>query len=427
MLAIVTTHPIQYQTPIWLALAKDGSVPFEVWYLTDHGMRPSLDQEFGKTFAWDIETLYGYPYRLLTTARRASPTSFWHCRLVERLEDRVRRSGVKAVWIQGWQVAAYWQAVRHAKAAGAEAWLRAESNDLAPKPAWKRPLRRLLLRRLFAAVDRFLYIGSANKRLYQDFGIPDTRLYAAPYSVDNDRFARQAAELRPRRRELRRRLGIADDDFCVLFCGKLIPKKRPRDLVLAAQRLRSDGRLRNIHLLFVGTGKLGEDLRRSCDVAVDFDQDRLSPPTVAGSQLRNGSERPLASFAGFLNQTEISRAYVAADCLVLPSDHGETWGIVVNEAMASGLPCMVSRACGCAEDLAGDEFSFSLGDVDALADKLATVHASRPCPPSRALPGIEDSVSAIKRAYFDLRSQRDGARARLEQSYPPGAGAHHAE
>src|SRR5436190_1105713 len=108
MLAILTTHPIQYQVPIWQTLAKEGRIPFEVWYLTDHGTRPSLDQEFGKIFSWDIDTLSGYAYRFIETAEGASPITVWKCRLRERLRERLRRSHVKALWVQGWQVAAYW-------------------------------------------------------------------------------------------------------------------------------------------------------------------------------------------------------------------------------------------------------------------------------------------------------------------------------
>ena len=86
---------------------------------------------------------------------------------------------------------------------------------------------------------------------------------------------------------------------------------------------------------------------------------------------RNG---PNASFVGFLNQSEISRAYVAADCLVLPSDAKETWGLVVNEAMASGLPCIVSNACGCAEDLVEPirpDLCYPVGDISALERAMA--------------------------------------------------------
>ena len=79
------------------------------------------------------------------------------------------------------------------------------------------------------------------------------------------------------------------------------------------------------------------------------------------------------TFTGFLNQSEIIRAYVASDCLVLPSDYGETWGLVVNEAMACGLPAIVSDRVGCGPDLVKEGVTgsvFPFGDVDTLAEKL---------------------------------------------------------
>jgi glycosyltransferase involved in cell wall biosynthesis len=401
MLAIITTHPIQYQVPIWQALAKEGRVPFEVWYLTNHGTQPSLDRGFGKKFSWDIDTLVGYPYTLMETREGAAPDTFWKCSLREQLRERLRQNDVKALWIQGWQVAAYWQAVREAKAVGVEVWLRGESNDLAPTQIWKRPLKQMALGYLFRRVDRFLYIGTANKRLYLSFGVPEMRLIPAPYAVDNVRFAKQAAALRSQRVELRRRWGIADGAFCVLFCGKFIAKKRPIDLIAAAQVLRSDGRLPNIHLLFVGSGELDRELRRSCQVVYDAETGGalgFAPTTPSESR----AVEPPASFAGFLNQTEISRAYVAADCLVLPSDHRETWGLVVNEALASELPCLVSDACGCAEDLVGQKLSFPMGDWQALAAKLEQLSHGRPCQSSRRLPSVTDSVAAVSRAYEQI-------------------------
>jgi glycosyltransferase involved in cell wall biosynthesis len=381
MLAIVTTHPIQYQTPIWRALAVDGRVPFEVWYITRHGVEVSLDQEFGTGFRWDIDTLSGYPHQFLKSTQGAVPWDFRKCRLNESLRNRLRRVGARAVWIQGWQVAGYWQAAREAKAAGAELWLRGESNDLTPTPGWKRPLKRIALGQLFSRVDRFLYIGSANRRLYRSFGIPESRLHPAPYAIDNQRFARQANALRSQRWELRRRWGIDDDAFCVLFCGKLIKKKRPMDVVEAARLLRSDGRLRNIHLLFAGSGELGGALRHACRVVHDAERETGKLPRAEESfSTRDGA--PVASFAGFLNQTKISRAYVAADCLVLPSEHGETWGLVVNEALASGTPAIASTSCGCTEDLlpsTSGRRSFVAGDVRGLAEALLTVRGADAC------------------------------------------------
>jgi glycosyltransferase involved in cell wall biosynthesis len=389
VLAILTTHPIQYQAPLWQALARDGRVPFEVWYMTDQGLRPSLDREFNKTFAWDRDTLSGYPHRFLEMAPGATPSSFLKSRLHESLKDRLRQSGVRALWIQGWQVAAYWQAVQQAKAASVEVWLRGESNDLAPVPHWKRPIKQLLLGQLFNHVDRFLYIGSANKRLYQKFGVPNDHLYAAPYAVDNKFFVKQAAALRIKRDELRRMWKISDDSFCVLFCGKFISKKRPMDLVRAARLLAEQGV--KIHVLFAGSGELGERLRQSCNVVYDaeiFD-------FVAA--ISGGSPHPTASFAGFLNQTEISRAYVAADCLVLPSDTGETWGLVVNEALASGLQCIASDSCGCTEDLLSftqEKRSYSVGDIHRLSEVLVSAQNIKYVP--------ENAVGVLKEHDFSV-------------------------
>ena len=78
-------------------------------------------------------------------------------------------------------------------------------------------------------------------------------------------------------------------------------------------------------------------------------------------------------FTGFLNQSQITEAYVASDALVLPSDGGETWGLVVNEAMACGRPCIVSDRVGCGPDLVIPQKTgsiFLLGDVGALANSM---------------------------------------------------------
>jgi glycosyltransferase involved in cell wall biosynthesis len=136
-----------------------------------------------------------------------------------------------------------------------------------------------------------------------------------------------------------------------------------------------------------------------CITQVAFDAESLEqayplPPLYNPA---SESSRPPASFCGFLNQTEISRAYVAADCLVLPSDYGETWGLVVNEALATGLPCLVSDACGCAEELAGEIGPFGLSNISMLASKLLDLArlANQPGKP----PTIAETVGSVVRAY----------------------------
>jgi glycosyltransferase involved in cell wall biosynthesis len=216
---------------------------------------------------------------------------------------------------------------------------------------------------LFRRIDRFFCIGSANRRLYQAYSVNDDRLYPAPYAVDNDRFAAQAECLKGQRAKLREEWKIPAAAFCILFCGKFIPKKRPFDVINAARVLIRNGSLPNLHLLFVGSGVLGGELRGACHVVWDAEKGGHVSTELCALDL------PRATFTGFLNQTEISKAYVAADCLVLPSNYGETWGLVVNEAMATGLPTIVSSACGCAEDIQREfatKISFEMGNIDEL-------------------------------------------------------------
>jgi glycosyltransferase involved in cell wall biosynthesis len=400
MLAILTTHPIQYQVPLWQALAREASVPFEVWYLTDHGVAPSYDVQFGKSFSWDLDTLGGYPSRFLRVNADTDVTRFNRVRLAEPLAKLFREKNVRALWVQGWQVRAYWQAVWEAHARGIPVWLRGESNDLAPVSVWKKPVKRTLLGKFFNRVNEFLYIGQANRRLYESFGVPADRLQPAPYCVDNERFARQAEGLRSQRAKIRREWNIPSDSLCVLFAGKFIAKKHPFDLIAAARgALQSLGR--PVHLLFAGSGELGEGIRRACHVVFDAE----SPKFIRRDEL-SGNGHPRASFTGFLNQTEISKAFVAADCLVLPSDHGETWGLIVNEAMASGLPCIASDACGCTEDLIApldEDFRFRLGDPVSMSKALASV-IERPASQARLREHVDKfnlsiSVHTVRRLY----------------------------
>ncbi|HVU32288.1 MAG TPA: glycosyltransferase [Opitutaceae bacterium] len=357
MLAIVTSHPIQYQAPLWRELAGDGSVPFEVWFLTPHAVAPSLDREFGQTFAWDLDLLSGYPHRFLDIEAGWRLDRFDGVRLKSTWTQLLRDSGVTALWIEGWRFRTLWAAVAAARALGIPVWLRGENNDLAPERLAKRLWKRIALRWYFARIDWFLCIGTANRRFYSRHGISADRMVAAPYCIDNARFSAASQTLRPTRPMIRGSWQVDPGAHCVLYCGKLIPKKRPQDLQAAVRRLgRVDGR--PVHILWVGDGELRNSLSRA----------------------REGAET-CSTFAGFLNQSQMPAAYVAADCVVLPSDYGETWGLVVNESLASGTPAIASNRCGCAEDLAapqGPAHVFPCGDVDALASSIASVLRSPP-------------------------------------------------
>ncbi|HEV8071813.1 MAG TPA: glycosyltransferase family 4 protein [Planctomycetaceae bacterium] len=426
MLAILTSHPIQYQVPIWQALAASGAIPFEVWYLTDHGVKPSRDVEFGKRFAWDLDLLSGYRHQFLKVDDDWDLKRFRGIRLRENLTERLHSQRVRALWIEGWRFSAFWKAVGAAKRNGVNVWMRGDSNDLKRERLWKRLPKRTILGRHLKRVDRFLCVGSANRRLYESYGIGRSKLISTPHCVDNDRFAEQAAESRRGRNDLRAKWRIPPNAFCFLFCGSFINLKRPLDLVEATKQLmQASGSQSPVHLLFVGGGQLGAELRRQCRVAFDADASAAvdgsqGTKAACGSVPREGATAeepsgsgafppiPDASFAGFLNQSEIASAYAAADAIVLPSE-SETWGLVVNEAMACGIPAVVSDHCGCAEDLPArvdKRLVFRCGDIDDLARAMGIALNAKT--PSEDIANAVDAhhlrhtVRAIEELYREL-------------------------
>jgi glycosyltransferase involved in cell wall biosynthesis len=404
MLAIVTTHPIQYQVPIWQELAHRNQVPFEVWYLSDHGVRESLDKEFGCIFRWDINMLADYPYRFLMPEGAPSDITTFRAACLPTPSLLFNGGAISALWINGWQVQAYWQAAAQAHLRGIPIWLRSETNNLHHTHLLKKLPRWLLLRWLFRRVKAFLCIGSANRRFYQRSEVALQRLHDAPYCVDNARFAAAVQTLEPQRNKLRQHWNIPESATCFLFSGKLISKKRPFDLIAALTQLieetptlGSEGR---IHLLVVGDGELRAALvEQACELG-----------HLAG--------RPIVTFVGFLNQSEIAQAYVAADCLVLPSDTGETWGLVVNEALACSRPAIVSDQCGCAEDLArplGKGHVYRCGDVGELRQclrvQIELAGVDRRQIYARLIAGytIDRTVATVERLYAETVAGSSGS------------------
>lgn len=349
-LLVVATHPIQYQAPWFRSIAgRDG---FELTVGFAH--LPSPEEQgigFGVPFSWDLPLLEGYRWRRLElVGARPALDRFFGLR-ARGLARLLAEESPDAVLIPGWNSYVLVQALRAARRRGLPVLVRSEANDLRSRPFAVRALQRGLL----ASCAAGLAIGRANRRFLAARGLPADRIFDAPYFVDNDRFGRQADELMPEREKLRSDLGLSSGAFVALFAGKLVGKKRPLDLVEAAARARRSGA--PLELLVAGTGPLETAMKTAA--------------AAAGLPLLR---------AGFLNQSEIARAYVAADLLVLPSDAGETWGLVVNEAMACGRPAIVSDLAGCTEDLIEAEhtgWSYPCGDVAALAGLLGRA-ASEP-------------------------------------------------
>jgi glycosyltransferase involved in cell wall biosynthesis len=345
-LGILSTHPIQYYTPLYQALATRSDLDVTVYYA--HKPTPAQQAEgFGAAFEWDLRLLDGYRSVFLENrARRPSLSGFRGCD-TPGIWDVIRQEQFDAFLVHGWHAKTYWQAITACWRTGTPVMVRGDSTLTLTKCGWRKAVKQFTHRLFVPRFDAYLIVGQRAREYYRAYGADERKMVFSPHFVDNARFA--AASARVDRDALRRQWGLPTAGPVFLFAGKFIPKKRPADFVRAvAAAARS---VPGVAGLMVGDGPLRADV----ETAVR-------------------AEAAPVRLVGFLNQTAIPAAYAAADVLVLPSDGGETWGLVVNEAMACGLPAVVSDLVGCGPDLVRPGESgevYPCGDVAVLAGRLA--------------------------------------------------------
>jgi glycosyltransferase involved in cell wall biosynthesis len=328
-LGIVAHAPIQYHTPLFQLLAKRNRIDLDVLFLSDRGVSATVDPEFGSLVSWDIDLLSGYHHRFLTTRREPFPLARRIIELVKWLprHDAIVVNGYNSGWMILTMIAC--------RVRGIPYILRASSHPQGPSTGWRRHARKLVTRLVVAGSSADLAMGDLNTEFYrQNHG---RTVVFAPNSVDNERFARTPSITRD---EALAKWNLNENAPVIMFSGKLIPRKRPFDIISAIKRLPTE-----VNMLFVGEGELAEDVKAS-----------LSPV--------NGA------VTGFINQSDLPVYYHAADIIVLPSED-ETWGLVVNEAMAAGTLPVVSDRVGCAPDLVkGIGEIYPCGNVKSLAAAL---------------------------------------------------------
>jgi glycosyltransferase involved in cell wall biosynthesis len=354
-LAILATHPIQYQAPWFRAMAAHPDLDIKVFYCHEATSKEQAAAGFGVEFEWDRPLLEGYPYQFLENVAKEPKLGNFKGLDTPELKSIISQREYDAWLVCGWHFKSAWQAMRACWRTKTPVMVRGDSHLYMPRSPLKRMAKWSFYRWFIPKFDACLAVGRWSKEYYLHYGARHDRIFFVPHVIDDDYFAHEAARLLPHRGQFRRGWGLEPECTVFLFAGKFIEKKRPMDFIRAVERSAHGGV--KVAGLMVGDGPL----RKECE-----------------AYARSGNVP--VRFAGFLNQSEIIRSYIAADALVLPSDGGETWGLVVNEAMACGRPCIVSDHVGCGPDMVVPGKTgaiFPMGDTEFLARLLVT-HALKP-------------------------------------------------
>jgi glycosyltransferase involved in cell wall biosynthesis len=305
-------------------------------------------------FDWDVPLLDGYPYTFLKNIADTPGRGTFGGYDTPEIKEIIRRREYDAVLVNGWHYKSAWQTIWSCWKSRVKVMVRGDSHLYTPRSIAKRAFKSFAYRCFIPRFDACLAAGRWSREYFLDYGARPERIFLVPHAIDSGKFQTEAECLEPQRSELRKQRGLEKNAIVFVFSGKFIPKKRPMDFVWAIERaMRVNVRIQG---LMVGDGPL----RAHCEELVR----KLSAPI---------------RFTGFLNQSQIIKAYVESDALVLPSDGGETWGLVVNEAMACARPCIVSDKVGCGPDLVIPQETgaiFPVGNVTALASSMADLAAN---------------------------------------------------
>jgi glycosyltransferase involved in cell wall biosynthesis len=318
---VFATHPVQYHVPLWRELAASPDLDTKVFYFSDQGVSAKIDPGFGRVVTWDVPLLEGYEREFISKDPISDVTSSQ----IPDLAEFLTKERFDVILLNGYTHRFCRQLISMKRRFGYRIALRGEFTDVAetPRPWWKLTLRNAYLKWFYGKIDQFCPIGSEAIDHLKKRGIPESRMTLTRYSVDDSLIERQKAAFL--RAAARQALGLPEEAILFLFSGKLISRKQPLLLAEAAAALAKNHRFA---LCYLGSGGQMSTV------------EALLRPLLG--------ERLL--MPGFVNQSELGRYFAAADVFVLPSAY-DTWGLVVNEAMHWGLPCVVSDKTGCHRDL----------------------------------------------------------------------------
>lgn len=322
-IAVVTPIPTPYRDPFWNELARRPGVQLTVYYCAaGKSDRPWKD---GWQRRFPFEVLSGWN---LLRWRGSDASCFWN----PGLGSRLAVGQFDVLLIGGYNHLTMWSALWFAIRSRTPYVLMCESHLKSYRPGWKQALKGPILRWIVRHAAGFLPTGRLAADFLRSYGADERLMTALPNVPDVAALAARTQQWRMTA-EFPGPTGLADRPL-VLFVGRLIPKKRAELVIRAFHAIHAEN---DAALVIVGDGPLRPAL------------EQLVAELAIGDRVH---------FAGFVQPDDVLRWYAAARVFVLPSS--ETWGVVVIEALATGLSVIVSDEVGCHADVVIDP---ALGSV----------------------------------------------------------------
>jgi glycosyltransferase involved in cell wall biosynthesis len=345
-LAVLMTHPTQFDGPLFSRISRAGVIDLAVYYLLTDRIADKVDDELGFSPNWDIPVTEGY--------RCVSCPHGFVRKLVFLHRECVASHKYDLVIFPGYSSleAIFLALLPHGQNLG----MRVDTAPIYPEARWKAWCKRMVLRRLFQRFATFHPVGSLTEQFLKRLGVPSSKMFRFAYAVDNAYLAERAERFRQERERILSDLRISSATFIVLGVLKFVPRENPVELLRGFHVFHE--KFPDSALIVVGAGPLLREMEAY----------------IAAARLANS-----VRLVGYAKYGELPKWYAISNVFVHPATR-ECWGVSVNEAMACGLPVVASSSVGSSYDLIQDGangYQYPSGDVKALADCLTRI-ASRP-------------------------------------------------
>jgi glycosyltransferase involved in cell wall biosynthesis len=321
--AIVVSHPIQHFVHLYKALAKVDAIHLKVFFASKIGVKPYYDKEMAVEIHWASDLLSGYDHEFLPEADSIHQTSFIKINNPSII-PALKQFAPDVVELHGYAQMTTLRALLWCNLKRIPVLLSADSSLLFQRAVWKQRLKDILLPWLLRLFHGTISTGDNNTAYFKHYGVKSERIFRCPFTVDEALLGNAKDNKSALRKQYRAKYEIANDEVILLFVGKLVPWKRPQDLLGALEQAqRSLGSSPKLVAFIAGNGVLLNELEAHAK-----------------------SHNLRAIFAGFINVDVLPAIYAMADVLVFPSER-EAYGLSAREAICLGLPLIVSDQIGC--------------------------------------------------------------------------------
>ncbi len=320
--AIISEIPVPYRSPMFEMLSRESKCEIKVFYCAK--------TEYGRD--WDLDFRQNYDFEILSGwSIPVKGKKLFSFKINPSIWIKLSEGNFDALFIAGYAHFTMLSAIAWSMFNQVPYVIMSESQHLTTRSPFKRFVKKLLLQPVISNASAYLPTGTMSRDYLVSYGANKDKSFFFPNTPDIDRFQEKIKSLEGEKKKIKENLALPSGKV-ILYIGRLIEVKGVDVLIRAFEKLKKESPENNAVLLIAGDGPQRKELEK-------YVEDHHIADVF---------------FVGFVQLETLPELYSIADIFVLPSSY-EPWGVVVNEALACGLPVVTTTSVGAYPDLVKED------------------------------------------------------------------------